>query len=237
MLEVRGVVAPGREDDVEAAGVHVVEDAAQALAVVAVVRDGRSAEGLGVAAAAELARHERVRSPRRDAQVVLEDEPLVALALDEVDAADVAVDAARRDDPLALGQVAGAREGEILGHDAVADDLLGAVDVGEVGVEGVDALREAALKGCPDVLLYDAGYGVEGEEPLVELAVLVQAELHAVARELLVDLRRVRKQALVHGGIGWHRPPLSVVVLGSGRAWPYGARRVFRAAGEGVSAE
>lgn len=47
----------------------------------------------------------------------------------------------RRDDPLALGQVAGAREGEILGHDAVADDLLGAVDVGEVGVEGVDALR------------------------------------------------------------------------------------------------
>ena len=58
----------------------------------------------------------------------------------------MAVDAARRDDPLALGQVAGAREGEILGHDAVADDLLGAVDVGEVGVEGVDALREAALK-------------------------------------------------------------------------------------------
>ena len=80
--------------------------------------------------AAELARHERVRSPRRDAQVVLEDEPLVALALDDDDAVfgKTVIDA----DPPAVE-----REASGLGED---QHLLAA---GRIGI-GVDVELAAA---------------------------------------------------------------------------------------------
>ena len=90
--------------------------------------------------------------------------------------------------PSHWGEISRAREGEILGDDAVGDDLAIPVHVRQVQIEGPDALDEARLERLPGARLDYAGDGVEGEEPLVEGAVLVDAELHAVARELLVDL-------------------------------------------------
>ena len=96
MLEVGGVVAARRQDDVDAAAVHMIHDGLERLSVAAVVADGAFAERLRAALAAERARNQRIRRARRDAQVVFEDVPDAILALDEVDARDVAVDALGR---------------------------------------------------------------------------------------------------------------------------------------------
>ena len=96
MLEVGGVVAARRQDDIDAAAVYEIHDGLERLPVAAVVADGALAERLRAALAAQRARDQRIRCARRDAQVVLEDVPDAILALDEVDARDVAVDALGR---------------------------------------------------------------------------------------------------------------------------------------------
>ena len=202
MLEVGRVEASRGEHDVDAARVDVVEHGAQTSAVVAVVDERGAQERRGIAAPAELAGDEGIRGARGDAEVVLENEPLVVLPLDQVDARDVTVDSLRRDDTLALGQVAGAHEGEVLGHNPLANRLLGTIEVTKVRIERVDALGKPLREIVPGRGLDRARNGIEREEPLVEGPVLVQAELNAVARELLVDLGRMFEELIV----GWHRP-------------------------------
>ena len=188
MLEIGGIVATGRQDDVRSARVHVVHHRLEPRAVVAVVHDRRRAEGSRVAASAKAPGDQGVARARGDAQVVLEHIPRAVLPFDQIDAGDVAVDAAGRGDSLALGEISRAREGKILRDDAVGDDLAVPVHVRQVQIEGADALDEARFERLPGARLDYAGDGVEGEEPLVEGSVLIDAELHAVARELLVDL-------------------------------------------------
>ena len=202
MLEVGRVVAPRGEHHVDAAAVDVVHGFAQKLAVVAVVLDGEGAEGLGVAAAAQVARHQRIRRTGRDAQIVLEHVPNAVVALHQVDARYVRINALRRHDLLALRKVARGGEGEGLRNHAVLDDALLAVKVAQIGVQCIDALHQATLKVIPLRSGDNARDGIEGEQALMELALFVQAEFNAVTSELRVDFRSLLNELGIHA-----RPP------------------------------
>ena len=93
---------------------------------------------------------------------------------------DVAVDALGRDDAVALLQEPGGCEDELLGDDSVLDDAFLPVDVRQEAVEGVHALPQPLLEVLELLLADDPGDRIEGEELLVELPVLVDAELHPV---------------------------------------------------------
>ena len=90
-----------------------------------------------------------VGHPRRRAQVVLE-HPEVALGVaDEVDAGDVDADAVGRDDAHGLAVEVVARGDQPARDDAVAQDLLLAVDVVEIVLQRLDPLGDAALEPRP----------------------------------------------------------------------------------------
>ena len=186
VLEERRVVAPRGQDDGYSLAAHEVHAFAQQLGVGPVVEDGVGAEDLGGDVALDVAHYERVARARRDAQVVLEDVPGSVLGLHEVLSGDVGVDAAWRGDAVDLRKVAARRVDEVLGDHAVADDLLVGVDVAQKRVERVDALDEAPLQVGELLRADDARDGVVGKQLLDELALLVDAETHAVAGELLV---------------------------------------------------
>ena len=124
----------------------------------------------------------------------------------------------RRRDAVALRQITRAREHEVFGDDAVAHDAALPVHVGEKRVQGVDALCEPAFEQRPFVMRDDARDRVEGEQPLVELVVLVEAEPHAVARELLVDARGTGHQIV-------HTRPLSPAPMRAGADDAHAANR------------
>jgi hypothetical protein len=65
---------------------------------------------------------------------------------------------------------------DLLGDDAVLDDLAVVVDVVDEQVECPDALPEAALDGAPVLRLDDARDDVEGEDPFLPLVVAVDVE-------------------------------------------------------------
>ena len=140
VLEVRGVVAPRREDDVDPAGVDVVHGPLEEDRVVPVVLNGVVLERGRTGHPGELPCYERVGRPGRDPEVVLEDIPCTVLGLDQVDARDVAVDPLGRDYAVALLQESGRREHELLRDHSVLDDALLPVDVGKEAVESVHAL-------------------------------------------------------------------------------------------------
>ena len=85
--------------------------------------------------------------------------------LDQVDAGDVDVDAARRGDPLHLRQVARGPLDDLARDDALGEAASLAVDVGQEGFEGLDALLRPGSKG-PILGRDDAGNQVEGEDAL-----------------------------------------------------------------------
>ena len=90
-----------------------------------------------------------VRDAGRRAQVVLE-HPEIALGVaDKVDACDVDAHAVGRDDAHRLAVEVLAGGDEAAGDDAVAQDLLLAVDVVEVMLERLDPLGDAALEPRP----------------------------------------------------------------------------------------
>ena len=180
VLEVGGVVAAGGEDDVDASGVDVVHGPLEELGVVPVVLHRVVLERRRGGHPGELPGDERVGGAGGDPEVVLQDVPCAVLCLDQVDAGYVAVDALGRDYTVALLKEPGGGEHELLRHDTVLDDALLAVDVRQEAVEGVDPLPEPLLQVVELLLGDDPGDGIEGEELLVELAVLVDAELDPV---------------------------------------------------------
>ena len=104
-----------------------------------------------------------VRDPRRRAQVVLENAEGARVVAHEVDAGDVDAHATRRldagDAPM---EVCRARD-EPARHDAVGQDLAGAVDVGEEVLERQHPLTHAGLDADPLGLVDDARHEVERE--------------------------------------------------------------------------
>lgn len=200
VLEDSGVVTARREDDRDAAAGAVGHRGAEQGGVVAVVAHVVGGVDVGRDAARDVARDERVGRAGGDARVVLEHHPRAVRVLHEVLTGDVGVDARGRHDLVDLRQVARAGEYEVLRDHLVADDLLLRVDVAQKCVERPHALGEAALEPGELVGADDARDGVVGEELLVELATLVDAEAHAVAGEVLVDGAAALDERLDAGG-------------------------------------
>ena len=153
VLEVRRVVHAGREhDDVrvrDAGGRGRAQRLEQLGRIVGNRAHAVRREQLG-----EHVRHrppvlDDVRDARRRAHVVLEHaEPAFAVA-DEVDAGNVHAHPARRLDARDRAVEVLRRDDEAAGHDPVAQDLAGAVDVGEEPLEREHPLRDAPLDRSP----------------------------------------------------------------------------------------
>ena len=149
-----------------------------------------------------------------DAQVVLEGAEVPLLVADEIDTGDVHPHAVGRVDAERLAVEVRARGDHAAGHDAVGEDLAGAVDVGEERLEGADPLLHAGddvvpLLGRDDprqqveregLLLAgvregDAPVGEDlaqlvGAEPQVGRAEGLQRRLHPVVRRPRLPDRR-----------------------------------------------
>ena len=148
----------------------------------------------------------QIREAAGRAEVVLEHEPLAGGVADDVQAGDADPDAARRLDAAHLGlEVVGGADH--LGRDeALGDDRLRAVDVGDERVERADALCEAALDGLPLGGGDDARHRVDVE---LEVA-LHRRETHAGAleraRDAVGQARRVGATDGLERGTGpWPR--------------------------------
>ena len=72
--------------------------------------------------------------------------PDTVLTKDEVDAGNVGEDTLRRDDPLALGKVAGRRVNKVRGNNFVRHDLLIVVNILQEQVQCFHPLFQAALQ-------------------------------------------------------------------------------------------
>ena len=197
VLKVGRVAPPRREDDVDAAGVHMVHDAAEQRAVVAVVHHIVAAEGVRAAPAAQTAGNERIGRAGGDAQVVLQHEPSAVLSLHQVDAGNVAVNALGRHNAVTDGQVSGTRKGEILRDHPVFDDFFVPVQVFQEQIQRRDALHKPPVERVKFRRRDDTGQCVKREQSLLELAVFVNAEFDAVPRQLRVDGPGMSRQ-LIH---------------------------------------
>ncbi len=92
---------------------------------------------------------EHVGDPGGDTDVVLEHSPDAVSVADQIAAGDVAPDAARRPQAVSGAGEAGPGRDQPPGHDAVADDLTLAVDVGDEAVQRLDALLHAVRDEVP----------------------------------------------------------------------------------------
>ena len=72
---------------------------------------------------------------------------------------------------------------QILGHDAGSEDFAAAIDVLDVGVDGLDALLEAAPHDVPFLGGDDARNDVERDQALLRLGVAIDRKGDADAAE------------------------------------------------------
>ena len=134
----------------------------------------------------------QVGEAARRADVVLQHEPFAVVVAHEVQPGDADPDAARRLDAAHRRLVVVGGGDDLARDDALGDDPLVAVDVGDEGVQGAHALGEAALDGLPVGRGDHARDGVD-----VELVVaLDRREAHAGA------LQRAAHAAGQVGGVG-----------------------------------
>ncbi len=116
---------------------------------------------------------EHVGDAARDAHVVLEHHPAAVRAAHEVAADDVHVQVVGHLDADHLAPEVAGEHHEPARHDAVPQDLLGVVDVVHEAVERADPLLQARLDDGPLLGRDDPRDGVEGQDPLRTLAVVV----------------------------------------------------------------
>ena len=153
MLEVGGVVDAGGEHDHGRIGLVVGRRVAQRPQQVRRVVADR-AHPVGGEQVREHPRHRaavlhHVGDTRRRAQVVLEHAEVALRVADQVDARDVDAHPVGRDDARGLAVEVLARGDQPARDDAVAQDLLLAVDVVEVHLQRLDPLLDAALEPGP----------------------------------------------------------------------------------------
>ena len=152
---------------------------------------------------------EDVRDARRVAQVVLEHAELAGLVADEVDARHVDAHLVGGLDPPRLAVEVGRRGHQAARDQSVVEDVAGAVDIGEEGLEGVQPLDDAGLDVLPLRGSEQAGHEVHGQRPLA----LAEGERDAMPVEVGVALPgplrqscgTERHEGLVHVGVGGTR--------------------------------
>ena len=146
-------------------------------------RDAVTREQFGKQPQHDLAVLQHVGDPGRRARIVLEHVKGVGIEPHDVDAGDMHIDIVR--DFLAVHLRAEHRilKHQIFRDDAGLQDLAAAIDVLDVGVDGFDALFEAALQRLPFLGRDDARDDVEGNEALLRLGIAVDRKGDADAPE------------------------------------------------------
>ena len=176
MLEVGGVERPGRPHDdrrlLLAAGRRDLRESGPQQRRVVVDRPHPVVREQ----AGEQSRHrdavlEHVRDTARRAHVVLEHLPRTFAVTHQVAAAHVAVDPARRPDPVRGAREPRARHDQVPRHEPLVDDLAPVVDVVDEVVQRPDALRQAALDRRPLGRGDDARHEVERERAVADRVV------------------------------------------------------------------
>ncbi len=188
VLEVgRVVCSGGEEDDARLAaggsrrnGAQRLEERARVVVdrADAVVVEQRREDPLQ-----RLAALEHVADARRRAQVVLQHEVAAVAVANQVDAADVRVDATGNVEADHLAAEVARAEDELGRDDAGLEDLLAVVDVGEEEVERAQPLLEAPLDRLPLVRRHDARHEIEREDAVGALVVAVHREADSLVEE------------------------------------------------------
>ncbi len=194
MFEVRRVVDPGREHHDGGIG-HVggrclTQRAQQVRRVVADRADPVGGEQVGKDPRHGAAVLHHVGHPRRGPQVVLEHPEGALFVADQVDAGDVDPDAVGRHDARGLPVEVVAGGHQPARDHPVAQDLLVAVDVVEVGLQRGDALFDAAFQPGPFGGRDHPGHQVQRERALLA----VQREGDALIGEGPVQRLGARRQ-------------------------------------------
>jgi hypothetical protein len=136
-----------------------------------------------------------VRDAGGDAEVVFEHAEFAGAVTHDVDAGDVGVDAPGYVDALHLRAVLRVAENLFSGDYARLENLLVVVNVVNEGVEGADALLEAALEPDPFFEGQDAPHDVERDKALGAFVLAVHGEGDADAMEKGVGLRALLCQS------------------------------------------
>ena len=136
-------------------------------------RDAVAREQLGKQPQHDLAVLQHVGDTRRRARVVLEHIESLGIDAHDVDAGNVHVNVVRNLLAIHLRAENRILKDEVLGHDARFENFAAVIDVLDVGVDGLDALLEAALEDVPFRCRKDAWNDVEGDEPLLRLGVAI----------------------------------------------------------------
>ena len=126
---------------------------------------------------------QHVGDARGRARVVLQHVELVLAGAHDVDAGDVHPDVMGRAAPRHLRAEMRVAEDKVIGHHAGAQDLAGAVNVREEGVDRLHALHEAAFQQPPFALRDDARDDVERDEALGRVLGSIDREGDADAPE------------------------------------------------------
>ncbi|MPL71126.1 hypothetical protein SDC9_16897 [bioreactor metagenome] len=188
VLVIGRVEMPGRQDRERRLAIafrrrHACQRAAQRVGIAIDRLDPVLAEDLREHPHHDLAVFQHVADARGSAAVVFQNEELVRPGAHDVDADDMAVDAARRGE---------ARDGALVGLVLIdqprrdlagLDDLAAPVDVEQEGVERAGALLDALLEPAPFELGEDAREHVEGDQPIRVSAFAIDREGDADAAE------------------------------------------------------
>ena len=187
MFEERGIVPAGGEHHCYAVGGDEIHGLAQQSWIIAIVAHTYVAEQAGRDSAFDIAGEQQIAGTGWNAQIVFQHPPLPVLPLHQVLAGDVREHAARRCHAVDLRKVSRGRVHVFFRHDAVLDGLLVGVDVAQVGVQRVDALFQSGFHSVEFVRFDDARNRIVRKQPVMVLAVLVDAEPYAITAQLSVD--------------------------------------------------
>ena len=178
--------------------------------LVRIILDRRHAvarEQLGKKPQHDLAVFQHVGDAGRRARIVLEHVEVVGVDAHDIDAGDMDINVVRHLLPVHLRAENRILKHQILGDDPGLENLAAAIDVLDVGVDGLDALLQPALQNLPLGGREDARNDVEGDETLLRLGVAVDckgdadtpeevlgftaAEIEHVGRNLAEPLRQL----------------------------------------------
>ena len=101
-----------------------------------------------------------VAHARRTTQVVFQNPELAVIVTDDVDTRHVNAHAPRRLNPVDLAVEVGRRMHQLAGHNAILEDLTGAIDVGEERFKGKDPLADTRLQPPPLLRRQHPGYEI-----------------------------------------------------------------------------
>ena len=153
---------------------------------------------------------EHVGHPRRSAGIILQHIEFVGAGADDIDAADMGIDAARRihaHHHRQEGIVARDQRGR---HPAGTQNLLPVIDIVEKGVERAHPLLDPARQAPPFARRDDPRHDVERDQPLVGVGLAIDVEGNACGAKKGFGLLRLALDALGILGI----EPFAIFAIG-----------------------